>query len=412
MKTLDLFDTIEDQSVQLQPNGVVNMKRIEELTMQRVSAKSEKPARRRSFGVYLLAAVLITLLMATTVFAYVGFTKYENPLELLKTFYGNEEMDSIEGGEVYVEDEYKPYTVVLPTIERVPIDEELVVEVTPPIAAVGQSVSWGDYTLTIVAHQHDKNLGAGTVYYTVENPNGVTGWYTQFNGAVTWSNGEIMYLHGASWENYLIPSETTDTKVSVACYYGKTEYPEKYRYMDYVEMCFYNTEETIQLPKYISDEETIALMSQNGEIVITSLGMEVRIQDMEFLYDHYATDSSGTVYPLPNHANLNYIAVQFSDGSEYVVWQNYRDSSKETIMNTMDSCVYNDPTFGEVATYLFNRVIDPSLVTGVKINDTLYPVDICENASVRFDILPKTNVFNTEDHQHELDEIVITPVNP
>ena len=52
MKTFDLFDAIEDQSVQLQPHGVVNMKRIEELTMEKISPKTAKPARRRSFGVY------------------------------------------------------------------------------------------------------------------------------------------------------------------------------------------------------------------------------------------------------------------------------------------------------------------------------------------------------------------------
>ena len=137
MKTIDLFDKVEDQSVQLQPHGVVNMKRIEEMTMQKISANNANPVRRRrSWGVYLLAAVLITLSLATTVFAYVGFTQYENPVEMLKTFYGNEEMESIEGGEVYIDDPYKPYTVVQPNIERVPLDEELAEEVAPPIAAV------------------------------------------------------------------------------------------------------------------------------------------------------------------------------------------------------------------------------------------------------------------------------------
>ena len=93
MKTLDLFGTIEDQSVQLQPNGLVNMKRIEELTMQKISAKNANPVRRRrNWSVYLLAAVLITLSLASTVFAYVGFTQYDNPIKMLKTFYGNEEM--------------------------------------------------------------------------------------------------------------------------------------------------------------------------------------------------------------------------------------------------------------------------------------------------------------------------------
>ena len=165
MNTMDLFDRIEDNTIQLRSCAMVDIKRIEELTMQRITAK---PVRhRRSFGIYLLAAVLIILSLATTVFAYIGFTRYENPIQMLKGFYGNEELESFKGGEVFRDDEDKPYSVVLPTIERVPLDEELAQEVTPPIAAVGQSVSWGDYTLTIVAHQNDKILGAGTIYYTV-----------------------------------------------------------------------------------------------------------------------------------------------------------------------------------------------------------------------------------------------------
>ena len=407
MKTIDLFDEIEDQSVRLQPSGVVNMKNIEELTMQRVSAKNAKPVRhRRSFGVYLLAAVLITFLMATTVFAYVGFTQYENPLQMLKTFYGNEEMESIEGGEVYIDDEYKPYTVVLPTIERVPLDEELAEEVTPPIAAVGQSVSWGDYTLTIQAHQHDKNLGMGTIYYTVENPNGVEGYGTQFKGELWWPNGEIMYLHGASWENYLIASETTDTKLSVACYYHGTEWREEWRANDYLEMRFYNTEKTIALPKYASEENTVALMSENGEILVSAIGMEVRMQDMEFLQYDTIIDADGDECPLVNETEINYVAVQFSDGGEYVV---EKDKDGEFISNCMDISVYTqDYTFGRYITYMFNRIIDPNLISGVVINETVYPVEIVEDVSVRMEMLPKTKVFNWEEYQERMPIVEIT----
>lgn len=400
MKTIDLFDTIEDQSVLLQPHGVVNMKRIEELTMQKITAQNAKPGkRRRTFGVYMLAAVLITLLMASTAFAYVGFTMYENPLQMLKTFYGNEELESFERTEVLMDQEEKPYTVVLPEIERVPLDEELAQEVTPPIAAVGRSVSWGDYTLTIQAHQHDKNLGAGTVYYTVENPNGVEGYGTQFDGQLWWPDGEIMYFKNCAWESFLIPGETTDTKISVACYYYGTEWREKWRKQDYIEMCFYNANATIQLPKYASEAETTALMSQNGEILITAIGMEVRIQDMEFLYHHTITDSDGTEYQLPDESLINYVAVQFSDGSEYVV---EKDKDGELIQNSIASSVYQqDYIFGNLVTYMFNRIIDPSLVTGVVINDTVFPVEVCEDVSVRMNMLPKTNVFNWEAYQKE-----------
>ena len=47
MNTMDLFDRIEDQSVQLQPHGVVDMKRIEEMTMEKISAKNTIPAKGR-----------------------------------------------------------------------------------------------------------------------------------------------------------------------------------------------------------------------------------------------------------------------------------------------------------------------------------------------------------------------------
>ena len=398
MKTMDLFDKIEDNSVQLRPYGVVDMKRIEELTMQRITAKPI--LRRRSLGMYLLAAVLIVLTLATTVFAYVGFTQYENPIQMLKAFYGNEEMESFEGGEVLIEDPWKPYTVVQPTIERVPLDEELAQEVTPPIAAVGQSVSWGDYTLTIQAHQHDKNLGAGTIYYTVENPNGVKGWDTQYNGELWWPNGEIMFLQDGSWQNYLIPGETTDTKLSVACYYHGTEWLEEWRAQDFFEMCFYNTDETIQLPKCASEEETTALISANGEILITAMGMEVRIQDMEFLQYDTIIDADGIECPLVEHSQINYVAVQFSDGSEYIV---VKDKDGAFIDNCMDVTIYNqDYTFGTLVTYMFNRIIDPDLVTGVVINDILFPVEVCQDVSVRIEMLPKTRVFNWEKYQEKI----------
>ena len=401
MRTIDLFDAIEDQSVRLQPHGVVDMKRMEQLTMQKISAQNKKPfQRRRSWGVYLLAAILITILMATTVFAYVGFTRYENPLQMLKTFYGNEEMESIEGGEVYIDDEYKPYTVVLPTIERIPLDEELAEEVTPPIAAVGQSVSWGDYTLTIQAHQHDKNLGAGTIYYTVENPNGVDGYATQYDGNLHWPNGEIMFIRGASWENYIIESETTDTMVSIACYYHGTEWLEKWRKNDYFEMQFYNTNETIQLPKYASEENTIALISEQGEILISAIGMEVRIQDMEFLQYDTIIDAEGDECPLVNEADICYVAVQFTDGSEYVV---YKDKDGVLIDNATDTSIYQqDYTYGNLVTYMFNRIIDPKEIAAVVINEAVYPVQIVEDISVRMEMLPKTKVFNWEEYQKKM----------
>ena len=109
-------------------------------------------------------------------------------------------------------------------------------------------------------------------------------------------------------------------------------------------MHFYYTDEVIRLPKYASEEETTALISENGEILLTAIGMEVRIQDMEFLYYDTFVDDDGTEYPLINEADINYVAVQFSDGSEYVV---EKDVDGVFISNCMDATIYQqDYTFG------------------------------------------------------------------
>ena len=73
----------------------------------------------------------------------------------------------------------------------------------------------------------------------------------------------------------------------------------------------------------------------------------------------------------------------------------------------IDNCAHisiftQDYTFGRHITYMFNRIIDPSLVTGVVINDTVFPVAVCQDVSVRMEMLPKTRVFNWEKYQEKI----------
>ena len=128
--------------------------------------------------------------------------------------------------------------------------------------------------------------------------------------------------------------------------------------------------------------------------------MEVRIQDMEFLQYDPIIDADGIECPLVEYSHINYVAVQFSDGSEYVVAKN---KDGEFMDNCMNVTIYNqDYTFGTIVTYMFNRIIDPNLVTGVVINDTAFPVTVCEDVSVRMEMLPKTRVFNWEKYQEKI----------
>lgn len=367
MKTLDLFDKVEDQSVQLQPHGVVNMKRIEELTMEKLSAKPVR--RRRSLGVYLLAAVLITLSLVTTVFAYVGFVQYENPVEMMHIFFGNKELPSLESEKVFFPyPEGGGYTLQYPATQRIPLDEELVQKSAPPITMVNQSAIVDGNIITVIAHQHDNALGYGTIYYAVENSEGVTGYETQPDGSVIWPKGELIILHGCVSRNYIIPSQTTYNKLVVACYYVGAKWEEDWQEKQRLEMHFRKTgfdkaSDPIILPLDIFDPVN-SMTSKDGAVLLTSIGLELHLENMDFLW---MSVEKGTVQLPPDTFNIKYLAVHFEDGTEYII-KKARDN--EYITNDAYTCTYSEQEKGfTIGAYIFNRIIDLEKVESVIIND-------------------------------------------
>ena len=355
-RTMDLFDAIEDNSVQLQPHNAVNVDRVMALTMKKVNTKNDvQGGHRHSIGVYLLAAVIVTFLMATTVFAYVGFTQYENPIAMLNVFFGNTEYESLKGGEIQGDD----FTAVQPTIERVPLDEEIAQnEVGPNINGIGQSISFNGYTLTITAHLHDSSANGGTIYYTLENPDGVKGYSLQFDDQVWWPDGEIVQFRYCFDKSYIISSETTDTKLSVASYYSGTSLYEE----EYIEVGFYGSAEGIRLDLGYGSNLS-SLTSISGEIVLSSVGMEICLQDIDFLG---VIDSDGTYVPPVDDNHVDYLAIRFKDGSEYIV---KKDMDGILIHNFTDASTRRNPTY---VNYTFNRLVDLDEVYYVIINDTVF----------------------------------------
>ena len=86
-----------------------------------------------------------------------------------------------------------------------------------------------------------------------------------------------------------------------------------------------------------------------------------------------------------------------------------KDKGDELISNCVDVSIYQqDYTFGDTITYMFNRIIDPNLITAVVINETAYPVKIIADVSVRMEMLPKTKVFNWEEYQEKMPVVEIT----
>ncbi len=303
----------------------------------------------------LLVAVVISAMLATTAFAYVGFTQYENPMDMLKTFFGTSEYEVDEGG-VRVEQYFdKTYEVIEPTIEKVPVDTKVAEEnVAPYLSAVGQSVSYGNYKFTIEAHQYDSATECGIIYYTLENPDGLKGYKLQFDGEVWWPQGELILMQNAWEKNYIVEEETTDTKLSVAAYYCGADEGEV------IEVCFYGNEQNfLTLP--LNDGGGMKYKEYGNEsIVISPIALKLHLTDFDFLGK---TLEDGTFLPAVDDVRLDYLAVRFQDGTEYVIAQ---DDENAVIRNSYYVLIEDSD---RDISYMFNRIIDVDTVDAVIIND-------------------------------------------
>ena len=319
----------------------------------------------------LAIAAILSAMMATTVFAYVGFTQYENPMMMLRTFFGDDSQLSNDGA--IVEETYFGYTYtrVEPTIERVPMDEEIAEsEVAPYVSDVGQSITYEDYTLTVEAHLYDSATDCGVIYYTLENPNGVGEYKLQYNDEVWWPDGELVRIMNCFGNNFIIKEETTNTKLSVAHYYSAVE-----EGVDHIEVSFtdrvpdgeYDAAQLEALVLHLPLDDgggMKRLSAAEGDISISPIAMRMNITDMDFLRQIEPYDKSLSE---PLESNIDILALKFKDGSEYVIQDEERN-----IDNTMYVLVSEE---GYVVSYSFNRLVDVDNVTSVVINDMEFTVE-------------------------------------
>ena len=298
----------------------------------------------------LVIAAVISAMLATTAFAYVGFTQYENPMEMLGTFFGNTSKESTDGGIVHETYFDQEYDYVQPTIERVPLDDNVAQEqVAPYISGVGGSVTYGDYTLTVEAQLYDSATDCGIIYYTLENPNGVRGYETQLDGEVWWPGGELVYISdiGNGKGTYIIEDQTTDTKLAIAFYYCGANG------LDYVNVAFYaDRSNALTLP--LNDGGGMECITvADGEIRLSPIAIRVYAENMGFLYTN-----------LDIYCDVSSLVLRYKDGTEYVIYSDepFIDNSTYAL-NNFD---------GTVVSYTFNRLVDIDAVEAVIINDVEY----------------------------------------
>lgn len=383
-------------------------------SMQAEEDKTMYTKPKRTLRNLLIAAVIVSML-AVTAYAAMGYLIFDSPEDMISTIFGDKTGFDHSDGSIRP-DPYGPPSgiIVEPTYDRVPADEDVVAsEAAPLVDAVGQSISWEGYTLTVDANLYDSVTKCGMVTYLLENPNGLH-YDVQSDGEVWFPGGEIVTAsqYGRS---YIIQDKSSDTKLSATYYYQlrnpnttdieigftqwasttqeqidqrieeikqelRQEIPEEealaYRKMSlgdqwpwfeenrtreenidsaYEDWAYERLEEvticpdTIIIPEAPQGEMSNITLG-NGAVTISPIAATIRKQEIENL----------------GYSFMGLFKIRFADGSEYVVQDGYIENRVFAVTDSEETEL----------TYMFNRIIDVNEVVSVIVDgDVELPLD-------------------------------------
>ncbi len=331
--------------------------------------KENENMNRRTFrksGRIVLVAAILALVLGITAGAYVAFNRYERPDEMMDNFAGGADYmgGSAEGYEKYetveVDGEER---ITLSELrlgwEKLSTDEALLEElVYPYVADVDGSITFGDYTVTMEACLYDDDTRGCILYYTVENPNGIS-WERSPQLGEIWLES-FTYRVGTSFGGVTFVDEerSTDTKLYICEHFIVIdEWLENEYLPNSLGIGRSGSREDLDLRPYIAQwAENIDVPHaefDGGNIVVSPFGM--------------AFDKNGIgVDPGRNH---QYIALRFADGSEFVVYDRPNLFANEV------TGVCQGPSRRAFETHLFNSIIDINAVVEVQIDDAVFTLE-------------------------------------
>lgn len=370
-------------------------------TMEESQMKKTRVNARRMFRGVVVAAVLISML-GVTAYAVGGFLIFDSPQEMISTIFGdNTGYDHSEGSITPFEDGIN--IIVEPTFDRVPVDESLAAEEAAPLVeAVGQTIRWQGYTLTIDANLYDAVTQCGLLTYTLENPEGLD-YSLQSTGEVWFPGGELIDFSQYGY-SYIIQDQSTDTTLTATYYYQIRDTEDTDLEISLSQWASISREEILeriaeikqQLRQEIPEDEAYEFQKQYyGEDwpwfeknrtrqEIVDAGYEVlayeKLEDAAICPDKITIpatasgemssitlgDGAITMSPVAMCIDLAKIGnyprsfidvakIQFADGTEYVV----KDGYTENFVFNVGSSDGTDSTF------MFNRMIDVREVTAI-----------------------------------------------
>lgn len=309
-------------------------------------------------------AATLVLILSITAFAVVGFTVYENPIKMLDAFFG--ENGTVESDGIVEYDEQGKLALNLPGWERVPVDEALADElISPYISGETASVTWEGYTLAVEANLYDPITGAGLLYYTVENPNGVSGYGVSENGEFGWlsENGNIYTLIETAEKSYIDEAMSTETKLYICTYYVE----------------YQNTE--IQISVGVQEQDSIPLY-EGGPMGISNKKYEnvtINLATARDIPSLSLADGKVEISPIgirtydeelgfDTASYIHYIALRYKDGSKYVLIDNdgFIDNSMYALGTGLTERYFT--------VQLFNRIVDINSLSQIILDDKVIQV--------------------------------------
>lgn len=349
--------------------------------------EEDKPVKKWTAGRVirnLLAAALILSTISITAYAAVGYLIFDNPQQMISALFGDKTGYDHKGVTHWTDPEKPGDVYDNPAYDRVPVDESMAAtEVAPHVDAVGQSLNWGGYTLTVDANLYDSVTKCGVVTYTLENPEGLAEYYTEGNGLLGFSEGDLLDANQYGY-SYLLPDKTTDTKLTAAYYYqiknpkedfltlslsayAADSLEEQNAKLDEMKKLAKNDEEYENMvQKYLKsiicpDKITLTKDTQQQMQHITAAGGNIVVSPIAIYIDEFAES------PAEPGLGLAQVVLEFVQGEPYVV----RDGSIP-LENSMFAVISENK---EDLTLMFNRLVDIQSVTKIILDGVEFPVD-------------------------------------
>ena len=335
------------------------------------------PKSRKQLSKAILVAVITVAMLALTACAAIGFLFYDSPLEMLETFFGTN--TKYTQGDAWHVGTSRLGQTYFAGFERFPIDEEIAESLEKKIQPVGQSISWNGYTLTVDGLLYDSATGCGVISYMIESPENkdLSQFYRiQPNGALYFHGGELIYANQAR-KDYIVKEKSSKQKLVVVSYFYNGERVQTFElnlsygtYMSYYEFSEFMYKEQEKLSRPITEED-LDIIFQKWEDMkeISPDSILIDLENEKPLNNIQTENGAILISPMALTIQREKLSVDGMTVKEVIITSN---DGSEFVVHTPDTenffLHYDKKDSAEVC-YLFNRLIDVSRISSIRIND-------------------------------------------